>query len=92
MNISDIQIKPEWTEPYEGCEIVAIAFEHGKYDEPYDRCLNVETAVCMANEGLLIVALPDAKSGPAYNDMPLQEVFDHENSLVVDCFGEGYLK
>lgn len=92
MNASDITIKHEWIEPYEGHEIVALAFEHGKFDEPYDRILNVETGVTMANEGLFIVAVPGAKSGTAYNNMPLQEVFDYERSLVIDCFGEGYLK
>jgi len=87
-----VELKSEWLEPYEGQEIVAVAFEHGKYDECYDRILNVETGVTMANEGLHIIAVPGAKSGAAYNNMPLQEVFDYERDLVIDCFGEDYLK
>ena len=87
------KLKQEWINyAKESGYDTAIAFEHNNFDKPYDYCGNVETAVTMANEGLLIVALPDAKSGAAYNNMPLQEALDYERDLVIDCFGESYLK
>lgn len=87
------ELKQEWIDHAKEIGFdTAIAFEHDNFDEPYDYIGNVETGVTMANEGLLIVAIPGAESGAAYNNMPLQEVFNYERDLVIDCFGEGYLK
>ena len=76
---------PLFTDP----NTVALVFDPIDPSIVYDEAANLETAIQYAHDGFIVVAVNDCKTytGDVISPAELQRAINHEQQLVIDCFG-----
>lgn len=70
-------------------DTVALVFDPGDTSAVYDEAGNLETAIQYAHDGFIVIAVNDCKTytGDVISPAELQRALNHEQQLVLDCFG-----